>query len=343
MQKKSMALAGAVALAGSLLAGCGSAGGAPAQGGQSSANANTGHEITLTAISAWPKTTEDNYGLFDLIKQVNALGKGVVQIKYLGGPEVIPTLQQINALKNGTVDIDWTAANYTSSLVPAANAIRLSTLTPEQESQQGITKLWDEIYKPINVKFLMRGDGSPNIHFYLYTNKPIQSLSDFKGLQIRTTPAYQAFVSALGAAPVSIDPSEVYTSLQRHVVDGYGWPGYGIDTFGWDKYTKYMIQPGFYQVDSVGLMNLQKWNSLPKNVQQIFEQAEQKVEQDEQNYFTNLMQNEQSRLQKEGVEVIQLQGDTAKQYVQLAYSSAWQAVLKADPTMGATIKKALGQ
>lgn len=343
MHKKSMALAGAVALAGSVLAGCGSANSAPAQGGHSSASANTGHVITLTAISAWPKTTEDNYGLFDLIKQVNTLGKGVVQIKYLGGPEVIPTLQQINALKNGTVDIDWTAANYTSSLVPAANAIRLSMLTPEQEQQRGITKLWDEIYKPINVKFLLRGDGSPNIHFYLYTNKPIHSLSDFKGLQIRTTPAYQAFVSALGAAPVSIDPSEVYTSLQRHVVDGYGWPGYGIDTFGWDKYTKYMIEPGFYQVDSEGLMNLQKWNSLPKNVQQIFEQAEQKVEQDEKNYFTKLTENEQARLQKEGVQVIQLQGDTAKQYVQLAYSSAWQAILKADPTMGATIKKALGQ
>lgn len=346
VKKKHLALAGAVALAGTLAAGCGSTsanGAGAANASTSSGSGGGGKVITLKAISAWSRITPDNYGLFDLIQQVNALGKGKVQIKYLGGPEVIPAPQQIDALKSGTVDIDWTSASYTTSLVPAASAMELSTLTSAQEKSMGVDKLWDQIYAPANAKFLLRGDGSPDTHFFLYTNKPVHSLADLKGLQIRVSPAYLAFVRALGAAPVSITPSEVYTSLQRGVVNGYGWPGYGVHTNGWDQYTKYMIQPGFYQVDNEGLMNLQTWNSLPKDVQDIFTQAEAKVEQDCAAHFSSLMKTDQANLKKEGVTILTLSPDVAKRYVSLAYSSAWKAVLKSDPTNGPEIKKALGQ
>lgn len=344
-KKKYFRMTGALALTGALVAGCGSAAGGsntPNSGNQASGGSGQ-KVITLKAISAWPKPTPDNYGLFDLIKQVNKLGKGKVQIDYLGGPEVMPTMQQITALKSGTVDIDWTSASYTTSLVPAAAAIELSTLTPEQERQKGVTKLWDQIYQAANAKFLLRGDGSNTTQFFLYTNKPIHALSDFKGMQIRVSPAYQAFVSALGAAPISITPPQVYTSLQRGVVSGYGWPGYGIQTFGWQKYTKYMIEPGFYQVDNMGLMNLNTWNSLPKDVQNIFNEAELKVQQDTQAHFADLIQKDQGDLASQGVQTITLSPSVAKQYTKLAYSSAWATVIKAAPTYGPQIKKALGQ
>ncbi len=48
-------------------------------------------------------------------------------------------------------------------------------------------------------------------------------------------------------------PGEVYTALERGVVDGYGWPVLGIFDFGLEKVTKFRLDPGFYSVD-VNLM-----------------------------------------------------------------------------------------
>ncbi|MEB3102588.1 TRAP transporter substrate-binding protein DctP [Ferviditalea candida] len=318
----------------------------PAQSGQPAqspqAEAPAAKEIVLKAVTAWPQKTADNAGLFALIEKVNVLGKGKVQIKYIGGPEVVPTMNQINAVKDGTIDIAWLSAGYTDSLVPAANAIKLSKLTPQEERDKGVTDLWNEIFKQANARFIVRGS-APDVHFHLYTVKPIKSLEDFKGVPIRVTAAYKDFVTALKAAPVATTPGEVYSALERKVVEGYGWPAYGIGDFGWDKLTKYVIDPGFYQVDCIGLMNLEKWNSLPKDVQDIFTQASIEVEKDMAQHFDQLAKDDRKKITGEGIQVITLDANTAKTYVDMAYKSVWDTVMKTDPANGPKIKQALGQ
>ena len=44
-------------------------------------------------------------------------------------------------------------------------------------------------------------------------------------------------------------PGEVFTGLERGVVDGYGWPLLGIFDFGWQEKTKYRLEPGFYAIE----------------------------------------------------------------------------------------------
>lgn len=299
-------------------------------------------EIVLKAVTAWPQKIADNAGLFDLIEKVNELGKGKIQIKYIGGPEVVPTMNQINAVKDGTVDIAWLSAGYTDSLVPAANALKLSKLSPQEERDKGVTDIWNDVFKQANARFLLRGS-APDVHFHLYTAKPIKTLDDFKGVPIRVTAAYKDFVTALQAAPVALTPGEVYAALQRGVVEGYGWPAYGIIDFGWDKLTKYVIDPGFYQVDCIGLMNLEKWNSLPKDVQDIITQASIEVEKNMGQHFEQLAQDDRKKITADGIQVITLDNDTAKTYVDMAYKAVWDAVMKTDPTNGPKIKQALGQ
>ena len=40
-----------------------------------------------------------------------------------------------------------------------------------------------------------------------------------------------------------------YTALERGVVDGYGWPVTGIFDLGWEKVTKFRMEPPFYRVE----------------------------------------------------------------------------------------------
>jgi TRAP-type mannitol/chloroaromatic compound transport system substrate-binding protein len=99
----------------------------------------------------------------------------------------------------------------------------------------------------MNAIFLARlVDNNP---FHLYLNKPIEK-ADLTGLKLRITPVYRDFFQALGATVVQTAPGEVYTALERGVVDGYGWPITGVFDLGWNEKTKYRVDPGFYTPSS---------------------------------------------------------------------------------------------
>src|SRR5260370_10763864 len=84
-----------------------------------------------------------------------------------------------------------------------------------------------------------------NVPFHIYLNKRIDKI-DFSGLKIRVTPVYKDVVEALGGAPITTPPGEVYTALERRVVDGYGWPGTGMFDLGSAKVTQFRLEPPFY-------------------------------------------------------------------------------------------------
>ena len=83
------------------------------------------------------------------------------------------------------------------------------------------------------------------------------------GLKIRITPVYREFFQALNANVVTTAPGEVYTALERGVVDGYGWPIGGVFDQNWQQHTKYRVDPGFYDAEVSIIVNLDKWKASP--------------------------------------------------------------------------------
>ena len=76
------------------------------------------------------------------------------------------------------------------------------------------------------------------------------------GLKLRVSPNYRAFFSRLGATLVQTQPSEIYTSMERNVVDGYGWPDLGNRRAGLLPVTKRRLEPGFFVAPNEILVNL---------------------------------------------------------------------------------------
>ena len=108
--------------------------------------------------------------------------------------------------------------------------------------------------------------------FHIYLNKKPDKL-DFTGLKIRVTPVYKDIVEALGGTAITTAPGEVYTALERGVVDGYGWPVSGIFDLGWDKVTKFRLEPAFYSVEVNVLVNLDTWKSLTDAQRKVLNDA----------------------------------------------------------------------
>ena len=80
-------------------------------------------------------------------------------------------------------------------------------------------------------------------------------------------------VEALGGTTVTTAPGEVYTALERGVVDGYGWPVSGIFDLGWEKVTKFRLEPAFYSVEVGVLVNNDVWKGLSDAQKKVLNDA----------------------------------------------------------------------
>ncbi len=299
-------------------------------------------EKTLKIVSFVPQNNKMNDMLWVFQKKVKEKSNGRLEINWGGGPEAIPTFQLVEAMKNGVVDLAWTAHTFNVSQLPVVEGAKLSKLTPWDERKKGVYDFYQKAYQSkLNTYYL--GRVTPGLTYNLYTTVPIQSVADFKGLTIRVTPAYKGFVESLGAAPVTTDPGEVFTALERKMVKGYGWPSLGIGDFGWDEVTKFVVEPGFYQVDTMVAANLNSWNKLPKDLQDIMNTAIQEVEREGYDHFQKLIKEDREKIKKKGVQEAKLPQAEAEKYLQTAYDAGWREVMKKDAQGGAQLQSLLSK
>lgn len=299
-------------------------------------------KASLKIVSAWAQNNKMNDALWMLQKKVQEKSKGSLEIVWGGGPEAIPSFQLVEALRNGVVDLAWTAHTYNVAQLPVVEGAKLSRLTPWEEREKGISAFYEGIYQQkLNAQYL--GKGTPGLTYNLYTTVPLKSIEEFKGMSIRVTPAYKAFVEALGAAPVATDPGEVFTALERKMVKGYGWPSLGISDFGWDSVTKFVIEPAFYQVDVIALAHINSWNKLPKDLQEVLISSMKEVERDAHAHFGKLIKEDREKITKKGIQEIKLPDAEAKKYLETAYEASWKEVLKKDPQQAPKLKEMLGK
>lgn len=295
-------------------------------------------EKTLRVVSAFSENSIYVKRLETWMKTFNDEGKGILQLNFIGGPRAMPTFEVGNAVKTGVVDIALTTGAFSTNLMPEADALKLAVRTIAEQRRNGafeeINRIWNE---RANMVYL----GRPVDHqtFHLYLNKKIDK-PDLTGLKIRVTPVYRDFFQALGAQVITTAPGEVYTALERGVVDGYGWPIGGIFDLGWQEKTKYRVDPGFYSVDVSLFMNLDAWKRLTPQQREYLNRQVLALEA-QNDYWKSDNEAEAKRQAQAGIETITFQGEMAKQYVDKAYEVGWASILKASPEYGARMKAAL--
>ncbi len=302
------------------------------------AQAAAAQEVTLRGLTAFAEGTFFSRNFERFIEKVNAEGKGVLQIRYIGGPKAMPPMEAGNALRSGVVDIGNIPSAFYVGQMPEADAQKLARIVPAEQRKNGA---WDYINRlhneKLNAVYLARQHS--NVQFHLYSNKPVAK-ADLTGLKLRVTPVYQAFFAALGAITVTTAPGEVYTALERGVVDGYGWPSLGIFDLAWHERTKFRLDPPFYAVDVGVLVNLDKWRSLSQRQQGLLLEAAQWLEGlDRENEA--LVAKELERQAAAGIRALRLDPAEEKRYIAQAYEVGWQSVIQRSPVHGPKLRELL--
>lgn len=206
-------------------------------------------------------------------KEIEKRTNGRVKITYFPGGTLTPAAQTYDSIVKGLADIGFSVFGYTRGKFPMMGILD-NPLGYRSGSQA--TALINAYYKKFKPKELddvhvlyLHGHG-PGI---LHTKKPVAKLEDLKGMKIRAQGTVVPLVKVLGAAPVGATMPETYDALRTGVVEGSMAPYEALQGFKWGEVISFSTEDYgcAYTAAMFVIMNKSKWNSLPPDIQKIFD------------------------------------------------------------------------
>lgn len=207
----------------------------------------------------------------DLVHQTTG---GKVKIKGYSVGVLASPFDAWKAVQKGTADICFCYPAFAVNADPA-NAILagMSGGMPVEMFQHwlfggGGGKLWRDFrHETGNLHPVITGLGPTEI--FLHAHKKVKTVEDLRGMKIRTAGAWAHILKTLGAAPVTLAPPDIYTALERHVIDGTEfitpWTNYKL---GFHKIAKYIMVPGLHSPAhaNAAVFRLGDWKKLSKEL-----------------------------------------------------------------------------
>jgi TRAP-type C4-dicarboxylate transport system substrate-binding protein len=293
-------------------------------------------QVTLKAVNGFQEGTYYARNFEAFVKKVNDEGKGVVQINYLGGPKAVPTMEQGAALRNGVVDLANTTTSFVASVSPESLALNYATVSWAEMRRNGTLDFLNKLMMEKGLYYYARtGDGVP---YHIYLNKRIDK-ADLSGLKIRIAPIYREFFTRLGASVMQIAPGEVYTALDRGVVDGYGWPLLGVFDLGWHEKTKFRVDPGFYNIELGVIFSAKPWNALTPAQRDFLNKQVAWLEAKNADMAGKDAAADLKRQAEVGIQTIKLPDAEARKLLALSLEAGWAGVIAASPTHGPRLRQ----
>lgn len=282
----------------------------------------------LTAVHAFPKTLIYTQSFLSFVDKVNEAGKGVVQIDVRGGPEAIGMFQQPDAVRDGIVDMVYTPGSFYGGSVPEKDAMVASNLTAVEARENGGTALMDEIHQAkMDVKYLGWFDSGVCYNLWTRNEPEFDAQGNLKvdGLKLRGNAVYNAFFSNyLGAQVIDLPTGEVYSALQRGVVDATGWTQIGLIDLKWNEFLNYRIDPCFFSTDLGVIINLDRWNGLSEEARTILQDVAIQHEKDSVAALRKKRDEDFAALEKAGMKVVSLEGEAKANYLAAAREKTWE-------------------
>ncbi|QNL23185.1 TRAP transporter substrate-binding protein [Hyphobacterium sp. CCMP332] len=207
---------------------------------------------------------------------VNEMSGGRMEIRIFGGGEIVPALEVFDAVSNGIAEIGNGSPYYWSGKIPAAQifaAVPFGMNTQQFNawiSQSEGAELWEELYKPFNLIPVLSGNTGMQMGGWF--NKELNAVDDLAGLKMRIPGLGGKVFSNSGGTSVLVAGGEIFTNLERGVIDATEWIGpYHDYLMGFHKIAKYYYYPGWHETATSfeTILNSEKYNSLPTDLKAI--------------------------------------------------------------------------
>ncbi len=211
---------------------------------------------------------------------VKEMSDGRMEIEVYGGGELVPPLEAFNAVRMNVAEVGSGAGYYWKGIVPAAQFFASIPfgLNAQQMNAWLITgggmQLWEELYAEYGL--VPAPGGNTGVQMGGWFNREINSMADFKGLKMRIPGVGAKVLEKAGGAPVLLPGAELYTGLERGVIDATEWIGpYHDYEMGFHQIAKYYYTPGWHEAGTTleFFFNKEKFDALEKDLQMILRTA----------------------------------------------------------------------
>ncbi|GAB4537535.1 MAG: TRAP transporter substrate-binding protein DctP [Thermodesulfovibrionia bacterium] len=232
-------------------------------------------------VTAWqPHFPVLGEGAEMLARLIEEMSDGRLKIRVYGGGELVPPLEAFDAVSQGVVEMGHAASYYWAG---KSAATQFFTSIPFGMNAQQMNawlyagdglKLWEEVYAPFNL--IPMPAGNTGVQMGGWFNKEINSIKDIKGLKMRIPGLGGKVISRAGGTAVLSPGGEIYTNLERGVIDAAEWVGpYHDYLMGFHKIARYYYYPGWQEPGSVleVFINKRSFEGLPKDLQAIIRTA----------------------------------------------------------------------
>lgn len=203
------------------------------------------------------------------IKEIEEATNGRLEITSFPGESLLKAPDIYNSVVEGVADIGMSCFSYTRGRFPVLEVFELPGIIYENSkiaskiAWEGIQEINpEEIQDTKLMMVIATGSGD------LFTKVPVNVLEDLKGLEVRATGLSAKTIELLGGTPVAMAQSEAYESLSKGIVQGNLSPIEVLKGWRHAEVTKFLTKtPFLYNTLFFLTMNLEKWNSLPEDIQ----------------------------------------------------------------------------
>jgi TRAP-type transport system periplasmic protein len=279
-----------------------------------------GRAADIRLLSSWDKTNPAVGTLAEAFaKNVETATKGGLKF-IINGPETVPPFEQLQPVAAGAFQMLFTHAIYHYGTTGSGVGMDAVRGDPESRRKSGMIELLDQHYRKLGVKVVAVAISATR-GYHIVLRAPVNPTGDLQGRKLRGTPSYHQVFSLLGASAVVLPGGEVYTALEKGVVDGAAWPASGVMAMRWHEVAKYMLRPGFGLSHYLMLMNLDSWNRLSDDQRKTMAEQGRKMEDTWFREYDRMVQDEEAALIQRGMQITEM-GPAQKAKVEGAWAQA---------------------
>lgn len=289
-------------------------------------------------LSSWDKNYAYNPHMLDpFIKGVETGSNG--RIKFVvNGPETVPPFEQLEPVSSGVFQFLFTHGSYHFGTTPAMTVVEALQGDLAAIRKSGLLDMLDKHYQKYQLKLVMLAI-SPEGAYNIILRNPVNAQGDLAGRKIRGISTYGGVVKMLNGAMTVLPVGDVYTGLEKGLIEGTAWPIIGALDYRWNEVAKHLLRPGFGINYEPLFMNLAAWNKLSKQDQQLMLNVARKVEDDWHKNAQAVWKKEEALLLSKGMSITEM-GSAQKQKLSAAWSSGLLETGAAkDPKFTAELRK----
>ncbi|MFN3207908.1 MAG: TRAP transporter substrate-binding protein DctP [Roseovarius sp.] len=287
-------------------------------------------DMQLRMLTAWDNRFDGTVAIADKYQECIAeISDGRISIA-ASGPEVIPPNQQFDPISRGIFDLSFITPIYFLGTTGVPSAF--FALPPDSQlwRDKGYWDFADEEMQRFNQKLVAFTSGTGASDFYqIVLREPVaEGDMPLEGRKIRGNKYYEPLVVPLGGSLVNLPAGEIYSALEKGVVDGAAYPIAGMQRLKMHEVTGYMLRPRFGNSPFLIAMNLDRFNSLSDDDKAVVLECGKSIEESSAKELARLSDETIVELKELGMEETELPAEVIDQVMQGLIEGSWQTAIE---------------